>query len=214
MNISELYRLTESSLADELTFLGTTIAGNPTRYALTAPIATSLSDAAEAYATALAEQETARAAFVEAVAAKTDLRASALELFAAYLNVVYAAPTVTDTDIASLGLAPRSSTRSAVVPQQPLGLVATPNPAGTVFLSWERNGNPYSVQFVIEAKVGTGEWEIAAMTTKAKITLENYVPGQEASFRVYAQKNELESSPSNVAVIYEGGEFAPLTIAA
>lgn len=83
-----------------------------------------------------------------------------------------------------------------------------------MFLSWERNGNPYSVQFVIEAKVGTGEWEIAAMTTKAKITLENYVPGQEASFRVYAQKNELESSPSNVAVIYEGGEFAPLVIAA
>ncbi|MFN8220130.1 MAG: hypothetical protein U0S12_08395 [Fimbriimonadales bacterium] len=76
MNISELYRLSESALADELTFSARASARHPLR--VDRSIATSLSDAAEAYATALAEQEVARAAFVEAVAAKADLRTAAL----------------------------------------------------------------------------------------------------------------------------------------
>ncbi|HMS56480.1 MAG TPA: fibronectin type III domain-containing protein [Fimbriimonadaceae bacterium] len=214
MTIKDIQKLAEGPLADKLNQISTAITANPTRYALTAPIATELSTIAELYNDALIAQEAAKAAFATAVQEKLAQRDAALELFSQYLNVVYAAPTVDDSDIASLGLSPRSTSRTPIIPVEPLNLIATPTPTGTVTLEWDRNGNSYTVQFVIESKTAETDWEIVAMTTKAKHTLYNYVPGQQAWFRVYAQKNNENSVPSNVAVIYEGGEFLDVQIAA
>ncbi|HMS56814.1 MAG TPA: fibronectin type III domain-containing protein [Fimbriimonadaceae bacterium] len=214
MTIQGLYRLGEGPLSDKINQISAAITANPTRYSLTAPIATELATVAELYNDSLIAQEAARAAFAAAVQEKLAQHEAALSLFSQYLNVIYSAPTVSDADIASLGMSPRSTTRTPVTPVEPLNLIATPTPAGTVTLEWDRNGNPYSVNFVIESKTAETDWEIVEMTTKSKITLYNYVPGQTAWFRAYAQKNNENSVPSNVAVIYEGGEFLNVQIAA
>lgn len=214
MTISGLYKLSEPELADKLTFISNVIVGNPTNYTLTAPIAAALQNAAEIYAQALVDQESAQAAFTTAVQAKSDFRADALNLITQYLNVIYAAPTVDDTAITALGLTPRATTRTTVTPQQPLALLAVPSPTGQCELSWNRNGNPFSVQFVIESRTNTTEWDIHSITSKSKVMLNGLVPGETTWFRVYAQKNNDFSVPSNVAVIYEGGELVALSVAA
>jgi hypothetical protein len=58
---------------------------------------------------------------------------------------MYATPGVTDAMVAAAGFQPRDTVPTPIVPQEPTSLVATPNANGTVFLSWNRNGNPYGV---------------------------------------------------------------------
>lgn len=214
MTLKDLYRLSEAALADKLTFITSVISANPTAYTLSAPIAAAMADSADLYVTALTDQESAQAAFSSAVLTKTEMRDAALSTIAAYLNVIYSSPAVDDTSITALGLAPRSTSRTPITPQQPLGLIAVPSPTGQCELSWSRNGNPYSVQFVVETRVEAGDWTVAGITSKAKVNLTGFVPGETTYFRVYAQKNDENSVPSNIAVIYEGGELTALSVAA
>lgn len=213
MTRATLYKLPEAKLSEVLSALSDIIAADPARYALDSGIADELADAAKTFDLTIANQIAAVAALFNANQAKSDARSAAVELFAKYLNVVFNAPTVGDGDIASLGMRPRKTTRTAVVPKRALRLIASALTSGTVELAWDRNGNAYSVNFVVETREPNGEWRLATMTTKAKITLTGFPPGRPAAFRVIARKGSRVASPSNVAVIYASGDSAPLALA-
>lgn len=87
-------------------------------------------------------------------------------------------------------------------PKVPLNLVATANANGTVFLSYLRNGNIASADFIIEKRVGTGEWMLQDVVRKVSKTLQAKV-AERAAFRVSARNGKGTSLPSNEAVIYD-----------
>jgi hypothetical protein len=117
--------------------------------------------------------------------------------------------------IAAAGFAVHDTSGTAVVPNQPVDLLATPFSDGTVSLRWGRNGNPNGVSFLIEAREdGSSEWEFVASTTKARLTVNGFAPGEPRWFRVVATKNDLSSLPSNEAPIYPVGGATTLSVAA
>ena len=81
-------------------------------------------------------------------------------------------------------------------------------------LSWNRNGNPYSVSFVVESSADGTNWSTAAYTGKRTAMLEGYAPGVKTYFRVRATHRNVASLPSNTFAIYDTGESVELQIAA
>ena len=68
--------------------------------------------------------------------------------------MVYANPAVTPGMIASLGLQPRSDSRTRVVPETPLRLTTTPQPTGAILLEWKRDGDAHPAHGLCGGRVG------------------------------------------------------------
>ncbi len=203
MTLRDIHILSDDQLANEATELAAAISASPATFGLTVPIATSISDAAELFVTSLTDWHSAQNAATNASYIKTSQRESLLSTLSAYLNLMYATPTVTGSAITSLGLAPRSETRTPVIPFQPQDLLATPFADGTVKLTWGRGDNKYGVVYQIEAAgADATEWTMVQSTTKAKVTLSGMNPGTPMWFRVRSTKGTLTSEYSFVAGIY------------
>lgn len=215
MTVKNLYTMADAALADKLTFIAGVITGAPTTFGLTALQATAMSDAAEAFAGQITDNEAAQAAAAIAMAAKNDGREEALSTFGTYLNLMYASPAVTDASILSLSLSPRATTRSTVVPQTPADFIVTPFSDGTVQFKWNKNGNPYGVVYVIEAaEADAAEWSVIENTTKTRITLSGFTPGTARWFRVKATKNGTSSLSTAMEGIYIPMPTSTLSLAA
>jgi len=69
--------------------------------------------------------------------------------------------------------------------------------------------------FVIEESLdGLTNWTSVGMTTKSKITLSGYTPGETRYFRLFAERSERVSSYSEPVVIWPGGGESSLALAA
>ena len=147
-------------------------------------------------ATLNADVEEARALLRQVVTDREGARKLAAEAASGIANMVYANPAVTPGMIASLGLQPRSTSRTKVVPETPLRLTATPQPTGAILLEWDRNGNAPGVNFLVEAKLGAGEWGLAQDTTATRVLLAGFAAGAPVVFRVSASKNKTTSEPT------------------
>ena len=143
-----------------------------------------------------ADVEIARALYRQTVADRENARKGAADAAAQVARTVYANPAVTPGMIVGLGLQPRSTARTRVVPVTPLKLTATPQNTGAVLLEWDRNGNAPGVNFLVEAKLGAGEWALAQDTTATRILLTGFAAGAPVVFRVSASKNKTTSEPS------------------
>lgn len=144
----------------------------------------------------------AKAAYHAAVQDRDAKAGATTHAVADLARTAYANAAVTSTMIAALGLQPRASRGTKVVPTTPIHLTGTPMPNGDIRLAWNCYGNAASVNFIVEAQTGAGEWAFVQDTTVAKITLWGYAPGVAVSFRVSASKNKVVSatvSPSSVA---------------
>lgn len=130
-----------------------------------------------------------------------------------YNKRMQAAPGITNAKREEIGL-PIPGSSTTVVPKKVLNFLATPVADGTVKLKWNRSGNAQSVIFIIEKSADAIEWEFAANSTSAKITLSGYAPGTTTYFRVVASKGAALATPSDTQVIYAGGEGVSLQIAA
>lgn len=68
---------------------------------------------------------------------------------------------------------------------------------------------------VAAAYHGTTDWEIIVVSTMTKFKHMGQAPGSEIAYRVYARKRNLESAPSNSAIVYlNGGGGEALTLEA
>ena len=171
--------------------------------------------ALSAFDASVTDQTAKEALFRATVETKRTARENILNTISSYANRFYANPAIDDTEIAATGLEPRDTQRTPVTPTTPQSLIAEPDVDGTVVLRWARNGNPYGVTFVVEEQpAGQTTWSPVMVTPRARVVLNGYEPGDTVTFRVFAQKGELQSPPSNVAVIYGEGGLADLTIAA
>lgn len=189
-------------------------AATPAAYGITTGQVGFLGAQRDALETANQAATNAKAAARAAIQDRDAKGASCTTVVATIANIVYANPAVTPAMIADLGLSPRSTTRTRVVPVTPLRLTAIPQPTGAILVEWDRNGNPSGVNFVVEAQVGGGDWRFVQDTTATRLLLSGYAPGMPVSFRVSASKNKTTSDPSSVATLYPASSVPALRLAA
>ncbi len=165
-------------------------------------------------ATNISVQATLEAAKLAGTQAKLDSRELVIDAAYNLIDKIYANPAVDDEALLKANLAPRPTHSSAKPLQQVTGLLATASANGDVLLKWNRSGNTPTVTFVVEAQSApSGPFNFAVSTTRTRITLSGYEPGQTVTFRVRATRTSASSAPSNLATIYGNGSYA-LSIAA
>ncbi len=216
MASNNLQKLTPDELLALANQMKTTIGPGPLNlYGVSAGQIAALASGDTDLGTSITGVVSAKAAYHSAVQNRDTKQGVCLGAIVSIAKSIYANPAVTPAMISALGLQPHSTTRTKVTPSTPTELTATPSPDGNVLLKWNRNGNPSSVNFLIESQTGTGAWTFVQDTGKARVTLGGYVPGVAVSFRVVASKNGLMSAASTTAAIYAAPPSAPaLQIAA
>lgn len=161
-----------------------------------------LADDADALAEANEQAMAAKAMYRAAILRRNERAAACADSAAGIAAQVYANPEVSPTMIVGLGLAPRTDSRTRIVPKTPPGLVASAQGNGTVLLTWDRGGNASSVMFLVETRTPGEPWSIVLSTTRTRVKLSGVAPGVQTEFRVVASKSERRAVPSNVAVVY------------
>ena len=156
-----------------------------------------------------AETDAARSAvyaaevrFRTALQNRDALNEALLRTLSTIVNGVYANPENTPGMIAALGLSPRSTTRHRVRPTPPTSLIVTPTTNRSVLLRWDRTLNPRDTNFLVEAKVVAGGWELAGDTKRSRLTLQGYADGGQVHFRVRASRLGFISPPSAPVHLY------------
>ncbi|MEQ1823433.1 MAG: fibronectin type III domain-containing protein [Fimbriimonadaceae bacterium] len=192
----------------------TAISLSPTTWGATATQVTNLTAKNTTLGTTITNAEATRVAAKAATQAQSAAVAAVVADLMLIAKQMYAKAGLTPEQIQSTGLAVHDSGKSTVNPLQVIKFTATPYADGQVEFSWKRNGNPYGVQFFIEASVDGGAWQQVYATKKQKIKLQGFTPGVPVIFRVVtANRNEL-SAPSLTASIYEEAAPTGLRIAA
>lgn len=191
------------------------VSATPTAYGLTAAQASALDVAVTNFLDAKTAVEDKRSEYRAAVEEQNQFRDELVTLMSQYTSIIYKNPSVTPAMIALLGLEPRDTSPTPSVPFTPTSFEATPFADGSVNFSWNRNGNSRNTNFVIEQKNPGGEWSVLTTTTKTKISLFGFNPGEEKWFRVYATVNGQVSAPSFEDPIYAAAPSSPtLSVAA
>ncbi len=192
-----------------LTFSGTAyavISGSPLLYGITPALLTNLAAANTALDTAISDASAAEAAFHAAVAEKNTAMQDVINGLSAISPGIYNNTALTDGQIAATGFQPRDHERTPVVPQTPTDLIANAFANGTVNLSWNRNGNPYGVIFVIEASFDGSAWVQVGSTKTRSTTLSGFQPGTTRWFRIRSTTKSQQSANSTSVAIYGTGE--------
>jgi len=153
--------------------------------------------------TAIPDVVTKKAALDTAVQNKDTARKNSVASVRTVVRKIQANPAVPNSLKAQLGITVRDGIPTPVTPIPPTDLVARGLDTGTNVLVWKRNGNKASIQFVIEAKIGTSTaWTLIDVTTATKYAHVFQQPGVKAIYRVRARRGTVVSDPSNEAVVY------------
>ncbi len=153
--------------------------------------------------TAIPDVVTKQQALAQAVQNKVTTRKTSVGTVRTVVRKIQANPAVTNALKAQLGITVKDISPTPVTPVPPLDLVARGLDTGTNILNWKRNGNKPSVQFVIEAKIGTSTaWVLIDVTSATKYSHVFQQPGVKAIYRVRARRGSAVSEPSNEAVVY------------
>lgn len=158
------------------------------------------------YHTSLTDLALARSTYHGALASKDAARNALVGKGRSIAHKIYGVQGLPDSLITETGLSPIAPTHTKQKPEAPKDLAATPNAIGTVQLKWDGNGNTRGAHYLVEALIPGEEWKLVATTTKHRITLAGFPPGQPRFFRVSASRNEMTSLPSNLSAIYSGDE--------
>ena len=97
---------------------------------------------------------------------------------------------------------PGSQPAPPAIPYPPVDLVANVIGTGSYELTWKRNNNGSTVLFVVEALMqGASDYVQVFATTKSSFLHNGNPPGLKITYRVKAQRGEIFSPYSNVAVV-------------
>lgn len=200
--MKKLHRLTIIALRAASSFTSGVLSAQRAAFGLTTTQTTALDTAVTNFDSAINDVIAAKAALKSAVEAQDAARTSVLEALSNCAATIYNNSAVTDTMIASAGYEPRDTNRSKQFPFTPTDVIATPFANGNVELKWNKGQNTYGSVYVIEARFGEGDWAVVYQTTKSKVTLTGFNPGDLAWFRISAIRNEESSAPTEEVVIY------------
>ncbi|MBM2815231.1 MAG: hypothetical protein HW421_1993 [Ignavibacteria bacterium] len=156
--------------------------------------------------TNLTDAEAKKAASKAATQAKDTIRKSAEAKARALVKRIQAKADVPNALKAQLQITvPGATPPPPEIPVPPINLVANIAGTGAYLLTWDRAANSLNTLFVIEAKIGaTADWLPVFTTTKTKYEHTGNPAGVVIMYRVKAQRGEIQSPPSNVAVVNEG----------
>ncbi|HMS54319.1 MAG TPA: fibronectin type III domain-containing protein [Fimbriimonadaceae bacterium] len=198
MTITQMYNLEDPTPGDTLAQVGAQVLAAPATFGLSVAQATEMSDSAELFNEALAAWNAARIAADTASFDKQTQRETSLAVFSQYLNLMYANPSVSSSSILSLGFAPRSTSKTPILPFIPQEPFALPSADGSVKVSWKAGDNKYGVIYEVEVSdADESNWTLLASTTKTRLTFNDFAPGVPKWFRIRATKNG-EVSPYSV----------------
>ena len=177
------------------------MSADPAAFGLTPGQVVELEAAYENYKAKCAAFSHAELQYHAAASSKANSRTALAKVMATVAKLVYANPLVSDENIVRSGLSiPNKPRRGAAkVPGYLSAKAVLPN---GVLLQWQRNGNPYGVNFFIEHKRVGEPWTMIAATQASKILLKGYPPGETVCFRVAASRRNITSQTSNHASIY------------
>ncbi len=185
---------------------------NTAALGLTAPQLAEIEDAANDFAAAYTAAETSKLMTQSLVATKDAQRAASEEVLRRYGQMILNNPTVSITLKGQLGLTISPTPFAPVA--TPIDLLATPYANGAVVVKWDRNGNAKSTAYALEAKYGVSETWVPVMTTgKTKVSLTGFTPGDQVTFRVFANRGGVTSAPSIEYVIYPNSDAQTITLA-
>lgn len=210
--VSEWVAQSDPLLVNAANAATTVIAATPANYAMNSTNATLLATRATAFSGAFDALEEAKAAYDAAIKAKQIARESFTTLFTDLLTASVATPSVTEPNLALIGLLKRTP-RSVRPLRQPLSFAITPTATGLLECKWKRNQNTNATVFVIQ-QIIDGEWEQMWSGTRIRAVLAGYPQGVPATFRVIATKSDEESEPSLTVTVYGAGGEGALRVAA
>lgn len=197
------------------TQMSTELNATPAAFGVTVAQAAELDTALTNFTDARTNVENKKAELRAAVEEQNAYRDALVSTMGFLSKDIYNNPSVTPAMIALLGLEPRDTSYTSAIPYTPTGFEATPNADGSVNFKWNRNGNSPRATFIIEQKNPGGEWSVLTTTTKTKVSLFGFNPGEEKWFRVYATVNGQVSAPSFEDPIYAAAPSSPtLSVAA
>ncbi|MCC6402683.1 MAG: hypothetical protein IT207_01600 [Fimbriimonadaceae bacterium] len=198
------FSLPDDQLAAWLTNFNTVAAANATPLGLDPAELTQISNAKTNFQNALNAKVAASATALAATSTKNQNRVTSLATIRVFVNGWYAAGNVSDNLLLQLGLVPHDQGGSSVPVFVPANLVCNPCNV-TNKLQWGRAGNAEGTNFVIEQMLPGGQWTYLDSTTKTRYSVQDAVPGQQVSYRVYSQRGNDRSGYSNVVTAYGGG---------
>lgn len=174
---------------------------NATLLNLTVGQTTTLNGLATAFSTAYDDSEGSKITTKSKVALKDSMREASEGQIRVTAKVINANPSISNSLKADLGITIAPAPAGPVGPPSDLLVVGYDN--GVNKLSWSRNGNGEGTAFILEARIGTSvNWSYVGMTTKTKFSQMEMTPGEQVMYRVVAQRDDIQSAPSNVAIVY------------
>lgn len=194
-----------------ITTFASVATANITALGMTSGQALALTGLATAFNDAYEDATEKKTAAQGAVATKDLIRATSEEQFRAAGKLINANMSVSTALKAELGISVTPSVVSPVTP--PTELVAIGYDTGFNKLTWKRNGNMAGTTFLIESRLGgSASWSFVAVTNKTKFMHSGQIPGVEITYRVTAQRDDLQSMPSNQSTLYGPEESETLTL--
>lgn len=134
--------------------------------------------------------------------------------FRVVIDKLYATPSITNAQLASVGLPPRSGTPLPTPPVTVNNLRVGPQASGAALLRWSRNGNAGTTIYLIEASIENGPFVQIGQTLRIRFTDENATPGVMKTYRVVSFNALGRSAPSTAVTIYPDEGSGQLEVAA
>jgi hypothetical protein len=175
----------------------------PANYGIVAADATALRTSLEAFDDSYNAAQDAENSRVAAVAEKNTARAAFEAAFRPLVQQLQVNPAVSDESKTVAGLPIRDLVRTISAPVAPVDLVAVEMSGGAHELAWLSNGNAPGVQYVVEAKTGlAGDFSLVDVVTTTTFRRSGQTPGVRVDYRVRARRRDQNSEPSNVASVF------------
>ncbi len=164
---------------------------------------TALSGAQSTFGGNLGQMKAMQASAKAAVATKITSRKAINNQVRTLVRRIQGNPAVSVALKNQLVINPRNTPKTHTPPAQPTSLLASPDTSGVNSLAWNRNGNKPSTTFVIEAMLGASTtFEAVGTTTKTRFDHTGQTPGMKATYRVIAERADMNSLPSQAVTVY------------
>lgn len=162
-----------------------------------------IQDTGTAFATAMSALNTARAEYAAAVEAKDAARNAVIEVNRKYIAQFQAIPNLDPKVFNALDIPKRSNPGSRTAATTPDNLIAKAKADGSVSITFSRGTNSNNTVFTIEKSTNNGTtWSTAFSSTRTRVKLNGFTPGNTVWFRVYATRNNTVSTPTVPVMIW------------
>ena len=193
----------EADYVAALTNFKTVCANNKVALGLSTDQLAEITAAAVDAATKFNDWTAAQTAANKAKDAKNEQFDATATTISAFAKTFRANNAISDALLAELMVAPHNPGRTSSPPVTPTYFQGSADANGLVTLTWKRNGNTTSTQFVVEGRTSdTAPWTTYGVATSCKFTYQAS-PGNYVAFRVVAKKKNVVA-PATTSVSFWG----------